>query len=316
MSVTARLSLRRSACALAVSVAAILTSACARRAAGRGDHDHSGEDTAASRPATAAASGSAGTDTTLPPSAATTAARLASSPRHGEYVMVATTPGSADSVRLWVVYPERSTKAPVVVVIHEIFGLSGWVRSVADQLAAAGYIAVAPDLLTGKTLPGAPDSVPLDAARAAIQTLDAATVLRQIRAAATYGTSLPAALPKYGVIGFCWGGSMVFAEAATDPELDAAVAFYGAAPAPQVQMKNTKAPVLALYGENDARVNATIPVADSALRVAGVPFEKEVYPGAGHGFLRQQDGQNGANLAATQAAWPRALAFFRKHLGE
>ena len=314
MPVAVRASLRRSLLALVASVAPLLASACAQRAAGRGEHaDH---DSVVAAPQSAAASRSAGEDPSLPPSGASATTRLASSPRHGEYVMVATTPGSADSVRLWVVYPERSTKAPVVVVIHEIFGLSGWVRSVADQLAAAGYIAVAPDLLTGKQLPGAPDSIPLDAARAAIQTLDAATVLRQIRAAASYGTSLPAALPKYGVIGFCWGGSMVFAEAATDPELDAAVAFYGAAPAKQVQLKNTKAPVLALYGGNDARVNTTIPAADSALRAAGVSFEKEVYPGAGHGFLRQQEGQNGANLAATQAAWPRTLAFFRKHLGE
>src|SRR5215212_93804 len=182
MSETARASLRRSRFVLAAFVVAALTNACARRAASRGDHDHGGQDTATVSPARAAASRGAGEDTTLPPSGMSAAARLASSPRHGEYVIVATTPGSADSVRLWVVYPERSTKAPVVVVIHEIFGLSGWVRSVADQLAGAGYIAVAPDLLTGKTLPGAPDSVPLDAARAAIQTLDAATVLRQIRA--------------------------------------------------------------------------------------------------------------------------------------
>ena len=302
---------RRSALLLAAPVA-LLAAACAQRAAGRGEHaEH--DTTAASQTAPGTA-GAAGEDRALPPSAEAAPARLASSPRHGEYVMIASAPGSADSVRLWVVYPERSTKAPVVVVIHEIFGLSGWVRAVADQLAADGYIAIAPDFLTGKRLPGAPDNVPLDSAVAAVRTLKPADVLRNVRAAAQYGTSLPAALPKYGVVGFCWGGSMVLAEAATDPQLGAAVAYYGAVP-PEVQLSNTKAPVLRLHGENDARVNATIPAADSALRAAGVPFEKEVYPGAGHGFLRQQDGQGGANLAATQAAWPRTLAFFRQHLG-
>ena len=256
-----------------------------------------------------------GQDPRLPASATTAEARLAASPRHGEYAMIAGGPNPTDSVRLWVVYPERKTKAPVVVVIHEIFGLSSWVRSVADQLAADGYIAIAPDLLTGKQLPGAPDNVPMDSAIAAIRTLDPAFVTRQVTAAAQYGMSLPAALPKYGVVGFCWGGSMVFHQAAAAPSLGAGVAYYGAAPVTQTNMANTKAPLLALYGENDARVNATIPAADSVLGGAGRVFEKQIYPGAGHGFLRQQDGQSGANLAATRAAWPRTVAFFRKHLG-
>jgi carboxymethylenebutenolidase len=203
----------------------------------------------------------------------------------------------------------------VIVVIHEIFGLSTWVRSVADQLAADGYIAVAPDMLTGKRLSGAPDNVPMDSAIAAIRTLDPAFVTRQVAAAAQYGMSLPAAVKRYGVVGFCWGGSMVFHQAANVPALGAGVAYYGSAPVTQTNMANTKAPVLALYGENDARVNATIPAADSVLRAAGSVFEKQIYLGAGHGFLRQQDGQDGANLAATRDAWPRTIAFFRKHLG-
>ncbi len=219
--------------------------------------------------------------------------------------------GPSDSVRAWVVYPERKTKAPVVVVIHEIFGLSTWIRGVADQLAADGYIAVAPDLLTGKVPPDAPDSLKV----AAIRTLDPAVALRGVEAAGRYGMSLPAALPKFGVMGFCWGGSMTFNTAATVPAVGAAVAYYGGAQTQRVNLGNTKAPVLALYGENDARVNATIPAADSALRRAGVQFEREIYAGAGHGFLRQQSGQNGANLAATRAAWPRTISWFRRHLG-
>jgi carboxymethylenebutenolidase len=108
---------------------------------------------------------------------------------------------------------------------------------------------------------------------------------------------------------------MTFTTAASDPSLGAAVAYYGAAPYQRVNMANTKAPVLALYGENDARVNATIPAADSVLGGAGARFERETYPGAGHGFLRQQGGQNGANLAAARAAWPRTIGWFRQHLG-
>ena len=261
---------------------------------------------------TAAGTARGGDDRSLPPDAESAAARLAASPRHGEYAMIATGPGGADSIRAWVVYPERKTKAPVVVVVHEIFGLSTWIRGVADQLAADGFIAVAPDLLTGMVDPAAPDSVKV----AAIRTLDQAKALRGIEAAGRYGMALPAAVQKFGVVGFCWGGSASFSTAATVPSLGAAVAYYGAAPVARVQLANTKAPVLALYGENDARVNATIPAADSVLKQAGVKFERETYAGAGHGFLRQQGGQAGANGAAARAAWPRTIAWFRQHLGE
>src|SRR4051794_5948914 len=140
--------------------------------------------------------------TAMPPAAEEAKARLAASPRHGEWAMIG---AGADSVRAWVVYPERKTKAPVVVVVHEIFGLSTWVRSVADQLAADGFIAIAPDLLTGKTVPqGGPDSVSADSAVAIIRTLNPEDVKRQIDATARYGMSLPAAAPRYGVVGFCW----------------------------------------------------------------------------------------------------------------
>jgi carboxymethylenebutenolidase len=315
---------RRAALDVAALAALLsLAAACAHRQPAPAEH---AEHTAAAAPASAtiaagattaaaASASAAGQDTALPASAATAEARLASSTRHGEYAMIFTGPNPTDSVRAWVVYPERKTKAPVVIVIHEIFGLSSWVRSVADQLAADGFIAIAPDLLTGKPLPGAPDSVPTDSIVAAIRTLDPAAVSRQVSAAAQYGMSLPAALPRYGVVGFCWGGAMVFHHAARAPALNAGVAYYGSAPVQQTNLANTKAPVLALYGENDARVNATIPAADSVFGAARVSFEKEIFSGAGHGFLRQQDAQNGANLAATRAAWPRTLAFFRKHLG-
>jgi carboxymethylenebutenolidase len=212
-----------------------------------------------------------------------------------------------------VVYPERSTKAPVVLVVHEVYGLSSWVRSVADQLAADGFIAIAPDLLTMKNVPDGPDSVVAPLAVAAIRGLDPAWVQRQLDAVAKYGMSLPAAQQRYGIVGFCWGGGVSFAHAVHSPTLGASVVYYGVSP-PTTDLASVRAPVLGLYGGNDARVDATIPPADSALRALGRTYEHNIYPGAGHGFLRQQTGPDGANLAAARAAWPATIAWFRRYL--
>jgi carboxymethylenebutenolidase len=220
----------------------------------------------------------------------------------------------SDSVRAWVVYPERKTKAPVVVVVHEIYGLTPWVRGVADQLAADGFIAIAPDLLTSKNLPNPTDSVPGPLATAAIRTLDMADVHRQISAVAEYAMALPAALPRYGIVGYCWGGSVSFEHAVRSPKLSASVVYYGTSPQP-ASLGSVKAPVLGLYGGNDARVNATIAPADTAMRALNKTYVYHIYEGAGHGFLRAQSGQEGANMVATQQAWPVTVAWFRRHLG-
>ena len=247
-----------------------------------------------------------------PPDAAGALARLASSPRHSEWAMIRT--GDGDSVRAWVVYPQRSTKAPVVLVVHEIFGLSSWVRSVTDQLAADGFISIAPDLLTMKNLPSGPDSIVAPLAQAAIRTLDPASVQRQLDAVAQYGMSLPAAERKYGILGFCWGGATSFAHAVHSLSLGASVVYYGTSPKTP-DLESVRAPVLGLYGGSDNRVNATIAPADLALRAFGRTYTYNIYPGAGHGFLRQQTGMDGANLAAARAAWPATIAWFRKYLG-
>ena len=202
----------------------------------------------------------------------------------------------------------------MVIVVHEIFGLSSWVRSVADQLAADGFIAIAPDLLTMKNLPDLPDSALAPLAVAAIRTLDVGQVQAQLDAVARYGMSLPSAQPKYGIVGFCWGGGVSFAHAVHAPGLGASVVYYGTSPKTS-ELSSVRAPVLGLYGGNDARVDATIPPADSALSALGRTFVHNIYPGAGHGFLRQQTGQNGANMAATRAAWPATIEWFRKYLG-
>jgi carboxymethylenebutenolidase len=222
--------------------------------------------------------------------------------------------GGGDSIKAWVVYPERSTKAPVVIVVHEIFGLSSWIRGVADQLAADGFIAIAPDLLTMKNLPDGPDSVLAPLATAAIRTLDPAWVQKQLDAVAEFGMSLPAAQRKYGIVGFCWGGGISFAHAVHAPMLGASVVYYGVSPKTS-DLASVRAPVLGLYGGNDARVDATIPPADTALRALGRTYSYSIFPGAGHGFLRQQTGMDGANMAATRAAWPATIAWFRKYLG-
>jgi carboxymethylenebutenolidase len=218
-----------------------------------------------------------------------------------------------DSLRAWVVYPERKTKAPVVVVVHEIFGLSTWIRAVADQLAADGFIAIAPDFLTMKKLPGAPDSVSIQDGIAAIGTLDPAQVQRQIDAAAHYAMALPAAQPRYGVVGFCWGGGVSFEHATHAPSLGASVVYYGTSPKTET-LSRVRAPVLGLYGGSDARVDATIPPADSALRSVGKTYFHSIFEGAGHGFLRQQTGMNGANMAATRQAWPATITWLRRYL--
>jgi carboxymethylenebutenolidase len=287
----------------ATVLALVVSTSCARTtSSASGDHVHPDEPRAAT---TAATQGTA-----LPAGATDAVQRLASSPRHAEWVMVRT---GNDSVHAWVVYPERRERAPVVVVIHEIFGLTSWIRGVADQLAADGFIAIAPDLLTGKTKIH-PDSAGSDA-REVIRTLNPDDVHRQLAAVGQYGIRLPAAVPRYGVIGFCWGGSASFQHAVRSPDaLGASVVYYGGSPTPE-QLRSVRVPVLGLYGSDDTRVNATVPPADSAMRALEKSFTHHTYEGAGHGFLRAQDGKEGANMAATRQAWPATLAFLRRHLG-
>ncbi|HEX6135225.1 MAG TPA: dienelactone hydrolase family protein [Longimicrobiales bacterium] len=250
-------------------------------------------------------------DTALPADAETARQRLEASPRHGEYVMV---PAGRDSIRAWVVYPERSTPAPVVLVVHEIFGLSHWIRAVADQLAAEGFIAIAPDLLTAHDLPNDDNGEPVrEQATAAIRALDPAVYHPQLVAVAAWGMALPAASDSYGIVGFCWGGSASFRHAIESASVDAAVVYYGSSPDTAL-LARVSAPVLGLYGGDDARVNATVPPAAGVLERLGKPFEPHMFDGAGHGFLRQQSGRDGANLTASRQAWPLTIRFFREHL--
>lgn len=240
--------------------------------------------------------------------------RLNQSPRHGEWVYYDA--GSGDQVNAWVVHPERSDPAPVVVVIHEIYGLTDWIRAVADQVAAEGYIAIAPDLLSGKGPEGGGTAAMADrqAVVQAIRELEEAEVDRRLRAAAEYATGLPSAAPRVATVGFCWGGSTSFRFATSWPELDGAVVYYGGGPATG-SLSRIEAPVLGLYGGDDERVNSTIPAAEAEMDRLGKSYTPVLYDGAGHGFLRQQDGRDGANMEATRQAWPRTVAFFQEVLG-
>ena len=237
---------------------------------------------------------------------------LAASPRHGEWVDV---PLAGTDVKLhtWVVYPERPDKAPVVIVVHEIFGMTDWVRGTADQLAADGFIAVAPDLLSGLGPGGGGTESLGNNVGPTIRKLTPADQARRLDAVRDYATALPAATGRYATIGFCWGGGTSFAYAAHDEHLSAAVVCYGTPP-PKDAMAKITCPVLGLYGGDDARVTATVDPTTKAMADLHRSYAPHVYPGAGHGFLRQQSGRNGANLTAAQQGWAEAIRFLKTRL--
>ena len=248
---------------------------------------------------------------TIPADEEGAVARLNESPRHGEWVTYDA--GNGDMVRAWVTFPERSGPAPVVIVIHEIYGLTDWIRNVADQLSRDGFIAVAPDLLDGHgPNGGGSDSMDRQQVVATIRTLDRGDVNRRLKAAAEFGTSLPSATDQVGVVGYCWGGSSSFLFALDDADLDAAVVYYGSSP--ETGFESISAPVLGLYGGNDERVNSTINRAEVAMSRFNKTFVPNIFEGAGHGFLRNQGGQDGANLRATEEAWPLTIEFFKRYL--
>jgi carboxymethylenebutenolidase len=281
----------------------------------------------------------------LPASNNTAPARLKASPRHAEWVKIAWDAGSADSIMAWVVYPaspNSRAKAPVVVVVHEIFGLSTWVRGVADQVAADGFIAIAPDFLS--KVRGGPSSVelPADSARKLIAGVNAAERNRAISAAANYAMMLPSAQQKYAVIGYCWGGQTVFMHAVNGglKGFSGGVAFYGlpyttggtpatattaAVPASinSDSIAKIAKPVMLLNGSKDARIAAAMPALDSIMKAMKKDYAGTNYEGATHGFLRAQDdpkatrdeAEEAANLAATKDGWPKTIAFLKKNLG-
>lgn len=236
--------------------------------------------------------------------------QLEKSPRHGEWVQLK---NGDRTVAAFVVYPESKHKAPAVVVIHEIFGMTEWVQTVADQLAANGYIAIAPDLLSGMAPGGGrTKDFPEKDVREAISKLPHDQVVGDLKAAADYVRKLPAANGKVAVGGFCWGGTQTFGFAASGYDVSAAFVFYGT---PPDEVSQIKAPVYGFYAGNDARVDATIPKAEEAMKAAGKKYEPVTYEGAGHGFMRAGEdpaNTNAANKTAHDEAWKRWLSLLKK----
>jgi carboxymethylenebutenolidase len=252
-------------------------------------------------------------DPSLPPSESQAKAQLDKTPRHGEYVDVRMPSGAP--VRTWISYPERKDNAGVVIVIHEIFGLSDWVRGVADQLAREGFIGVAPDLVSGRAPNGGgtESAGSRDDVVKLVRGLTPEETIARINTVRDWAVKLPSANGKSATIGFCWGGGQSFAAAAAQPALNGAVVYYGTPP-DSAALAKVGPPVLGFYGGDDARVTATVEPTAAEMKKLGKPYEPHVFEGAGHGFLRDQESRNGANLKATREAWPLTIAFLALRL--
>jgi carboxymethylenebutenolidase len=227
--------------------------------------------------------------------------RLNSSPRHADWVDIKS---DERAIKAFVAYPERKDKAPAVLVISEIFGLTDWVRSLCDELAEAGVIAIAPDLLSGQKFED------VDAARKATSALSKEQVKTDLDATADYAlTKIPSCNGALAICGFCWGGGVAFAYANENPKLKATYSFYGTAPDEASKVANIPCPVYGFYAENDERVDATIPKAEELMKAAGKKYEPVIYKGAGHGFMRLGDPNNPqvreADRKARDEAWTR-----------
>jgi len=235
---------------------------------------------------------------------------LEKSPRHQEWVKIK---HDNREVNAFVVYPEARGKTPVVIVIHEIFGLTDWARSAADEVAAKGYIAVAPDLLSGfgPKGGGSTDFTSTQDATKAVSGLDADTITADLNAVADYAKKLPASNGKLAVAGFCWGGSQSFRFATNRKDLSAAFVFYGG---PPKDVSSITAPVYGFYASEDARIGATIPDTVKAMQDAGKAYNVEMYKGAGHGFMRAGEdpgNTNPDNKEAHDRAWASWAQFLK-----
>ncbi|HEY7304176.1 MAG TPA: dienelactone hydrolase family protein [Bryobacteraceae bacterium] len=230
--------------------------------------------------------------------------RLEQSPRHREWVTVK---HDGRSVETFIAYPETKTKTSVVLVIHEIFGMTDWAQEVSDEFAAAGYIAIAPDLLSGMGPNGGrTTSFSQNDATEAVSNLKPDQITADLNAVADYARKLPAATGKLFVAGFCWGGGQSFRFATNRPDLSAAFVFYGPPPDKDA-MAHIKAPVYGFYGGNDARIDATIPGAKDDMKALGKTYEPVVYEGAGHGFMRAGEAPDASegNRKAREESWAR-----------
>jgi len=231
--------------------------------------------------------------------------RLAKSPRHQEWVKVK---NGTREVNSFVVYPENKNKATAVVVIHEIFGMSDWVQSLTDQLAEAGYVAIAPDLLSGMgPNGGGTSSLDRQAVGQKIRDLPPDQITADLNAVADYISKVPASNGKVVVAGYCWGGGQAFRYATNNKDIKAAFVFYGPAPAAadgtpdKDALAKIKAPVYGFYAGNDARINATLAKTAEAMTELKKTFDPVTYENAGHGFMRAGDAPEPADQKELEA---------------
>ena len=230
------------------------------------------------------------------------------SPRRREWVTVK---HDSRSVESFVAYPQSPGKAPAMVVIHEIFGMTDWVEDVTDEFAAAGYVAIAPDLLSGMGPNGGrTKDIPANGVGAAIGKLPPDQITADLNAVADYVKKLPACNGKVCVVGFSWGGGQSFRFATNRKDLSAAFVCYGSGPAPDA-IPNIQAPVYGFYAGTDERIGATVPATQQQMKAAGKFFEIATYEGAAHGFMRAgaQPDATEANKKARAAAWVVLKAF-------
>lgn len=239
-------------------------------------------------------------------------AKLEKSPRHLEWVKVK---HDNREVNCSIAYPEVKDKATAIVVIHEIFGLTDWVRSVTDQLAEAGYIAIAPDLLSGAAPDGGGSAeLSQDGARGAIGKLPADQITTDLKAVVDYVSKLPACNGKVTIAGFCWGGGQTFRFATNDKNIKAAFSFYGPVPTDEGAIERINCAVYGFYAENDARITSSVPEAQKMMKKAGKKYEPVTYKGAGHGFMRAGEAPDAspANKKARDDAWVRWKSLLKK----
>lgn len=238
---------------------------------------------------------------------------LSASPRHQEWVQIKS---GSKTIHTFIVWPEKREKSKVVLIIHENRGLNDWARNMADQVAAEGYIAVAPDLLSdfSDTYKRTSDFPTEDDAIKALGTLDQVSVTWDIIAVTNYAKNMAASNGKVVSAGFCWGGSQSFRLATATPDLSAALVFYGSAPANQADLAKISAPVYGFYGGNDERINSTLPKTTEFMAASGKKFEPVTYSGAGHAFMRSGEDMNPmpANQAARGEAWERMKSILRE----
>jgi carboxymethylenebutenolidase len=228
--------------------------------------------------------------------------------KNGVVAEFITYPSAAGEMKAFLARPAKKKKYPAVIVVHEIFGLNKHIRDVAQRFAQEGFLAIAPDALSFQG--GTPD----DNSKAAsmIRELNGEATTKNYLAAVKYLKTHPLSTGKVGCTGFCWGGAMTNQVAVNEPELDAAVPYYGRTPASE-DVPKIKAPILAHFAGDDARINEGIPAFEEALKNAGKEYKIFIYEGAKHAFNNDTNPER-YDAEAAKLAWERTIAFFKEKL--